>query len=80
MTTPPAAEALSALRCRSAIIDGEAVVLGEDGVSDFFALYAALARRHATQARLVAFDLLHLDGDDLRDRRSRTAAPSSPSW
>ena len=28
------------LPCRSAVLDGEAVILGEDGVSDFFALHA----------------------------------------
>jgi bifunctional non-homologous end joining protein LigD len=44
------------------------VSLGPDGVSDFFALHAALARQHAPAAQLVAFDLLHLDGEDLRDR------------
>jgi bifunctional non-homologous end joining protein LigD len=65
---PGIVEALEGLPCRSAVIDGEAVILGEDGVSDFFALHAALARRHAPEAQLVAFDLLHLDGEDLRDR------------
>jgi hypothetical protein len=44
------------------------VIQGEDGDSDFFALHAALARRHAPEAQLEAFDLLRLDGADLRDR------------
>jgi bifunctional non-homologous end joining protein LigD len=65
---PSIAEALAGLPCRSAVIDGEAVILAEDGVSDFFALHAALARQHAPDAQLVAFDLLQLDGEDLRDR------------
>jgi bifunctional non-homologous end joining protein LigD len=65
---PGIAEALAGLPCRSAVIDGEAVILGEDGVSNFFAQRAALARRHAPEAQLVAFDLLHLDGEDFRDR------------
>jgi bifunctional non-homologous end joining protein LigD len=43
-----------------------------------FALHAALARRQAPEAQLVAFDLLHIDGKDLCDhpleqRRARLA-------
>jgi hypothetical protein len=38
---PTIVETLSALPCRSPIIDGEAVVLDEDGVTDFFAFHAA---------------------------------------
>jgi bifunctional non-homologous end joining protein LigD len=57
---PGIVEALAGLPCRAAVIDGD--------VSDFFALHAALARQHASAAQLVAFDLLHLDGEDLRDR------------
>ncbi len=40
---PSMARALSALKVRSAVIDGEAIVIGEDGLSDFFTLHAALA-------------------------------------
>ena len=65
---PSIARALSALKVRSAVIDGEAIVIGEDGLSDFFTLHAALARRNAPRAMLVAFDLLHLDGEDMRGR------------
>jgi bifunctional non-homologous end joining protein LigD len=50
------------------VIDGEAVIVGADGVSDFFALHAAMARGAAPEAVLFAFDLLHLDGEDLRAR------------
>ena len=76
---PSIARALSALKVRSAVIDGEAIVIGEDGLSDFFALHAALARKNAPRAMLVAFDLLHLDGEDMRgreleDRRAVLAA------
>jgi bifunctional non-homologous end joining protein LigD len=72
---PSIARALSALKVRSAVIDGEAIVVGEDGLSDFFALHAALARKSAPRAVLVAFDLMHLDGEDmcareLEDRRA----------
>jgi bifunctional non-homologous end joining protein LigD len=75
---PGIAEALAGLPCRSAVIDGEAVILGEDGVSDFFALRAALARRHAPEAQLVAFDLLHLDGEDSPRPPHSRAALASP--
>ncbi|WP_246504230.1 ATP-dependent DNA ligase [Bradyrhizobium agreste] len=44
-------------------IDGEAVVLGVDGVSDFNALHS---RRHDGEVQLYAFDLLALGGEDLR--------------
>jgi bifunctional non-homologous end joining protein LigD len=65
---PPIAAALGSLKLRSAVIDGEAVMTGEDGLSDFFLLHASLARGHAPAASLVAFDILHLDGEDLRGR------------
>jgi bifunctional non-homologous end joining protein LigD len=45
------------------VIDGEAVVLGVDGVSDFNALHS---RRHDDEVQLYAFDILALDGEDLR--------------
>lgn len=61
---PRIAAAAAALPCRSALLDGEAVVLDERGVSDFQRLQRTLADG-TDQARLVAFDLLHLDGLDL---------------
>jgi bifunctional non-homologous end joining protein LigD len=45
------------------VIDGEAVVLGVDGVSDFNALHS---RKHDAEVQLYAFDLLALGGEDLR--------------
>ncbi|MBW7968132.1 RNA ligase family protein [Bradyrhizobium sp. BR 10289] len=45
------------------VIDGEAVVLGVDGVSDFNALHS---RKHDDEVQLYAFDLMALDGEDLR--------------
>jgi bifunctional non-homologous end joining protein LigD len=45
------------------VIDGEAVVLGVDGVADFNALHS---RRHDDEVQLCAFDVLAMDGDDLR--------------
>src|SRR5262249_21219107 len=63
------------LRGKSAIIDGEAIVQNGDGASDFEALQSALRRQPHTII-LYAFDLLHLDGKDLRqetllDRRAK---------
>ena len=63
---PRIAEALAALPVTSATIDGEAVVCDSAGVSDFDRLRAALARRGSPEIFLYAFDLLELDGCDLR--------------
>ena len=60
------AEALVALRVRSVTIDGEGVVCRADGVTDFERLWAAVARKGSREAFLYAFDLLELDGQDLR--------------
>jgi bifunctional non-homologous end joining protein LigD len=62
-----AAEA-ARLKCRSALIDGEAVVFDAKGVSDFPGLVAALERRQTGAVAYLAFDLLALDGKDLRKR------------
>ena len=45
------------------VIDGEAVILGIDGVSDFDGLHS---RQHDEEDQLYAFDILALDGEDLR--------------
>jgi bifunctional non-homologous end joining protein LigD len=49
-------------RIRQFVIDGEAVVLGVDGVSDFNALHSS---QHDEEVQLYAFDILALDGEDL---------------
>lgn len=46
------------------IIDGEICVLDVQGVSDFNALHS---NRHNDEAQLYAFDLVAIDGDDLRE-------------
>jgi bifunctional non-homologous end joining protein LigD len=63
---PGIAEALMALKVKSVTLDGEAVVCGPDGVTDFDRLRAAMGREGSRQAFLYAFDLLELDGRDLR--------------
>jgi bifunctional non-homologous end joining protein LigD len=65
---PGIADALSQLPLSSAILDGEAVVEDENGVSSFSALQDALSEgKQATAAVLFAFDLIYLDGYSLRD-------------
>jgi bifunctional non-homologous end joining protein LigD len=63
------------LRARSFTLDGETCVCGPDGVAIFDALHR---RGTVSEAMLYAFDLLELDGEDLRalplgDRKKRLA-------
>ena len=59
------AEALQALRVKSITLDGEGVVCGPDGVSDFNLQRAAVGRKGSRDAFLYAFDVLEMDGVDL---------------
>lgn len=69
---PAIAEAAKALGPTTMVIDGEAVVLDDQGRSDFNALQKSLGAsgrgggNRASPALLYAFDLLYLDGHDLR--------------
>jgi len=45
------------------VIDGEAVILGVDGISDFNALHSG---QDNDEVQLCAFDILVEGGDDLR--------------
>jgi bifunctional non-homologous end joining protein LigD len=56
-------EAVAALRVRSCLIDGEAVCCDDNGVAVFAKLRQ---RRNDQRVFLRAFDLLELDGKDLR--------------
>jgi bifunctional non-homologous end joining protein LigD len=60
---PLIAAAVGALRVRSCLIDGEAVACGDDGLPAFDRLRY---RRQDGAVFLFAFDLLELDGRDLR--------------
>ena len=63
---PAIAAAVAELPAEAALIDGELVVNDDKGVSSFSLLQQELkAGRDACMAYYV-FDLLHLDGDDLR--------------
>ncbi|RDJ22296.1 DNA ligase D [Bosea caraganae] len=59
--------AFGALPCDAALIDGEIVVLGENGISSFSHLQEALSEERSDGMVYFGFDLLHLDGEDLRD-------------
>ena len=45
------------------MIDGEAVLLGVDGISDFNGLHS---RKHDDEVQFYAFDILVSDGEDIR--------------
>ena len=63
---PAIAAAAGRIKAKSFTIDGEAVVLGPDGLSRF----DELRRREAAHsAMLYAFDLIEHDGQDMRDLR-----------
>lgn len=67
-TFPSAAEGLSELlKGRAAVVDGEMTVAGEGGIPDFGALQAYVKNRRAGNLNYVLFDLLALDGEDLRN-------------
>ncbi|XIA63257.1 DNA ligase [Bradyrhizobium sp. TZ2] len=60
---PPIVEAALRNRNSSFVLDGEAVLLGVDGRSDFNGLHS---RRHDHEVEFYAFDMLVSDGEDLR--------------
>jgi len=66
---PFIAMAVSELRVRSCLIDGEAIVCNDNGLAVF-----ELIRRHGVgeHAVLSAFDLLELDEEDLRRKAIET--------
>jgi bifunctional non-homologous end joining protein LigD len=62
----PIAGACARLGVKTALLDGEVVVQEKDGVSSFQALQVALGSGELDALRYHVFDLLHLDGWDLR--------------
>ena len=65
---PGIAKAASELPCVQALLDGEAVMFDAPGITDFQRLQNAIARADPAIV-CVAFDLLYLDGWDLRGAR-----------
>jgi ATP-dependent DNA ligase len=62
------AEEAEAIEAQSFIIDGEAITVNEAGLSDFHALQSAMTKRTPSRdLYLVAFDILYLNGHDLRN-------------
>ncbi|ACC73881.1 DNA ligase D [Paraburkholderia phymatum] len=68
---PRLAEALQAIPADSAWIDGEAVVLDSSGKPDFNALQNAFDRRSTANIVLFVFDLLWINGADIREQPLR---------
>jgi ATP-dependent DNA ligase len=60
---PSIVEAVLALRPASCLIDGEVLVCNDSGLADFERLRSG---RHDDEAVLCAFDIVELDGRDLR--------------
>src|ERR1700746_779645 len=56
-------EAARKIRQKRFVLDGEAVILGVDGIADFNALHSRL---HDHEVQLCAFDILVEGGEDLR--------------
>jgi bifunctional non-homologous end joining protein LigD len=61
---PRIVEAALKNRQKRFVIDGEAIIRGVDGYSDFNALHSG---KHNEEAELLAFDILAMDGNDLRE-------------
>ena len=57
---------LKRLPCDDAVLDGEVVALRDGDISSFSALQEALSSARTAGLIYFAFDLLHLDGADLR--------------
>jgi bifunctional non-homologous end joining protein LigD len=51
-------------RRKQFVIDGEAVILGVDGIADFNALHSG---KQNDEVQFCAFDVLAIDGEDVRD-------------
>lgn len=58
--------AFETLPCKTAVIDGEIVVPDDKGIARFAALQDALSTGAGNKLVFYAFDLVHLDGWDLR--------------
>lgn len=63
---PDIARAAAQLPVEAAILDGEVVALDEKGIANFADLQAAFQEQRVKYLSYFAFDLLHLDGHNLR--------------
>jgi bifunctional non-homologous end joining protein LigD len=84
--SPAIAKAMAALGTRQAYLDGELCGLGPDGITRFNIVQLASDSGNAAALVFFLFDLIHLDGEDLRqrpliqrkDRLSALLADSAP--
>jgi DNA ligase D len=79
----PLADAFKALKCTSALIDGEVTVQDARGATSIALLEAALSEGRTGALTFFAFDLLYLDGYDLTaaklmDRKAALAGLITP--
>ena len=80
---PRLASRFAALGADTALLDGEMVALRPDGTSHFHDLQAALSAGADDRLFFYAFDLLHLDGWDLRActlRDRKRLLEALPGW
>ncbi len=63
---PDIARQAAGIQVKSALLDGEVVVLDESGKTSFAELQAAFEEGQKKHLTYFAFDLLHLDGHNLR--------------
>ena len=72
---PRIVEAVRRLKVKSVLLDGEGIVYDQNGMPSFDLIHS---KQYDREVSLVAFDLLELDGDDVRrqpllDRKARLA-------
>jgi bifunctional non-homologous end joining protein LigD len=65
---PAIAKAVAALDAGQAYLDGELCGVGPDGITSFSIVQLASDRGNAAALVFFLFDLLYLDGEDLRPR------------
>ncbi|HWX27227.1 MAG TPA: hypothetical protein VNZ53_07285 [Steroidobacteraceae bacterium] len=65
---PAIAKAVAALDARAAYLDGELCGVGTDGITSFNIVQLASDSSNAAALVFFLFDLLHLDGEELRER------------
>ena len=79
---PEVARAVQKLKCERAVIDGEVVALDSEGRSSFQLLQSAHMPGHGPPIRYYVFDLLNLEGEDLKSlsltRRKELLQPLVP--
>ncbi|MGI8770954.1 MAG: DNA ligase D [Acidobacteriaceae bacterium] len=64
---PALAEALKSVPAKTAVLDGEVVVLDSKGLSSFADLQTAFQEGHRRQLTYYVFDLLHVNGRSTRE-------------